>query len=225
MKVFISRICDENSSFRKILTEKGIALCDESLIDFSPLNFQIPQDYEWLFFYSKKGVYFFFHANPILSTNIKIAALGKGTAAKIIQYFGQEPDFIGDGIPETCAATFKKLAAGKRVIFVRAEESKKSIQNLLNDHLTVLELIAYKNVSKVEFSKTDADILVFTSSLNAETYLKKYPVEKNQILAAIGKPSANTIEALGYKNVFCSDSPDETALAKLVLKIFENNKP
>jgi len=225
MKVFISRICDENSIFRKILTEKGISLCDESLIDFSPLDFQVPDDYDWLFFYSKKGVSFFFQANPRLSSKVKIGSIGKGTAKAVLHYFGKEPDFIGDGIPETCAADFKKIAAGQRVIFIRAEESKKSIQNLLKDELTVMELIVYKNVPKIDFAKTDADILVFTSSLNAETYLKKYPAEKNQILAAIGKPSAETIEALGYKDVFCSDSPDETALADLVLKIFENNKP
>jgi uroporphyrinogen-III synthase len=225
MKVFISRICDENSIFRKILTEKSIALCDESLIDFSPLDFHLPQDYDWLFFYSKKGVEYFFAANPKLSNLVKIAALGMGTAAGVLQYAAKTPDFSGDGIPESTAESFKKIAAGQRVLFVRAMESKKSVQNLLSRELTVLELIAYKNVPKIDFAKADADILVFTSSLNAETYLKKYPAEKNQILAAIGKPSAESIAALGYKDVFCSDSPDETALADLVLKIFENNKP
>ena len=225
MKVFISRICDENSIFRKILTEKGIALCDESLIDFSPLDFQVRQDYDWLFFYSKKGVEYFFAANPKLSNLVKIAALGMGTAAGVLQYAAKTPDFTGDGIPESTAESFKKIAAGQRVLFVRAMESKKSVQNLLSRELTVMELIAYKNVPKTDIKKSDADVLVFTSSLNAETYLKKYPAEKNQILAAIGKPSAESIAALGYKDVFCSDSPDETALADLVLKIFENNKP
>jgi uroporphyrinogen-III synthase len=221
MKVFISRICDENSIFRKILTEKGIALCDESLIDFSPLDFQVPDDYDWLFFYSKKGVEYFFAANPKLSNLVKIAALGMGTAAGVLQYAAKTPDFTGDGIPESTAESFKKIAAGQRVLFVRAMESKKSVQNLLSRELTVLELIAYKNVPKTDIKKSDADVLVFTSSLNAEAYLKKYSPKKNQQLAAIGKPTIETMALMGFTDVFCADSPQEASLADLVLKIFQ----
>jgi uroporphyrinogen-III synthase len=221
MKVFISRICDENSIFRKILTEKGIALCDESLIDFSPLDFQVPDDYDWLFFYSKKGVEYFFAANPKLSNLVKIAALGMGTAAGVLQYAAKTPDFSGDGIPESTAESFKKIAAGQRVLFVRAMESKKSVQNLLKDELTVMELIVYKNVPKTDIKKSDADVLVFTSSLNAEAYLKKYSPEKNQQLAAIGKPTVETMALMGFRDVFCADSPQEASLADLVLKIFQ----
>jgi uroporphyrinogen-III synthase len=225
MKVFISRNCAADSIFRNILTEKGIAVSAESLIDFSPLDFQLPEAFDWIFFYSKKGVEYFFNANPKLSNLVKIAALGMGTAAGVLQYTAKIPDFTGDGIPDTTAKSFKKIAAGQTVLFVRAMESKKSVQNLLSRELTVLELIAYKNVPKNDIIKSDADVLVFTSSLNAEAYLKKYSPEKNQQLAAIGKPTVETMALMGLRDVFCADSPDEASLADLVLKIFQKNKP
>jgi uroporphyrinogen-III synthase len=225
MKVFISRDWVHGGIFRKILTEKGIELCAESLIDFSPLDFRLPEVFDWIFFYSKKGVEYFFDANPKLSTDVKIAALGTGTASAVLNYSGKEPDFTGDGNPETTADAFKKIALAKKVLFIRALESKKSVQNLLANDISVSELIVYKNVPKKDISESNADILLFTSSLNAEAYLKKYPLKQYQQLAAIGKPTAETLATMGYTQVYCAESPDENALANLILKIFENNKP
>jgi uroporphyrinogen-III synthase len=225
MKVFISRKLNDNSIFKEKLNSKGVEIVDESLLEFSPLNFELPQGFDWIFFYSKNGVEFFFNNISTLNSNVKLAAIGPATAEALLKIRDINADFIGDGIPETTAEAFKKIAAGKTVLFVRAEQSKKSIQEILLNELKVLELIVYKNVPKVNFTKSDADILIFTSSLNAETYFKKYTLEKNQQLAAIGKPTAETISMIGYSNVYCAIHPDEISLATLVLKIFENYKP
>jgi uroporphyrinogen-III synthase len=225
MKVFISRKLSEHSIFKEKLSSKGVEVVDESLLEFSPLNFEIPQNFDWIFFYSKNGVEFFFQKKVMLSSNVKLAAIGAATSDVIFKHSGLKADFIGDGIPETTAEAFKKIAAEKTVLFVRAEASKKSIQQILINELNVLELIVYKNVPKNDFPKSDANILLFTSSLNAEAYLKKYPLDSNQQLAAIGKPTAETLMAMGYTEVYITDSPDENALSNLILKISENNKP
>lgn len=138
------------------------------------------KSFDCLFFYSKKGVEYFFVTKPELSKHIKIAALGTGTASAVLNTTGKTPDFKGDGNPESTAASLKNVAVGQKVLFVRARESKKSIQQLLANKLTVLELIVYKNVPKNDIQKSDADILFFTSAMYAEAYLKKYMAEKHQ---------------------------------------------
>jgi len=225
MIVFISRDCDVNCVFSKILNEKGISVVAKSLVDFSPVDFQLPNAFDWIFFYSRRAASYFFLANPSLSPKTRYATIGAGTAAELKLHIGKVPDFTGDGVPETTASSFKNVALGQTVLFVRAESSKKSIQQLLANELNVLELIVYKNVPKTTVTKTDADILLFTSSLNAEAYLKTHSPEKNQLIAAIGRPTLETIQSMGYQQVYAAENPDENSLAMLIIEIFKNNKP
>ena len=107
-KIFISRQLQKESIFRKRLQESGFEVLAQSLIDFFPESFlKLPQA-DWLFFYSKKGVQFFFKNKPKnFSKKTKWAAMGEGTATALAHQ-NISLDFIGDGSPETTAMNFFK---------------------------------------------------------------------------------------------------------------------
>ncbi len=219
MTVFISREIDEDSFFYKKLRERGVDINGQSLVVFSPLSFHLPAAFDWLFFYSKTGAEYFFKrigTEPIFA---KIAALGPGTASAILEFGKRKADFVGDGTPEQNAKDFKITAAGQTVLFVRAADSRQSVQTLLKDAVAVLEIVVYENKIVENVPEINADILVFTSTLNARAYLNRHSLKAYQQVVAIGKPTAEALQELGVKKVAMAVSPYESALADAVLML------
>ena len=87
MKVFITRNLAPDSPLKSRLEASQILLTGISLIAFQPCFFPPLPLVDWLFFYSKNGVkYFFEQTNNSLSSDVKIAAMGAGTAKVVTQY-------------------------------------------------------------------------------------------------------------------------------------------
>ena len=227
-KVFISRPLKKNSIFLKTLNGNGLEIIGQSLIHFSPVPFSTIPTTDWLFFYSKNGVKFFFEQvqkSPSFQKDIggkKWAAMGKGTATAFVKY-GINPDFIGDGKPSSTAEQFQAVAANQTVLFIQAKTSKKSIQKLLNKQTTIKELVVYDNQIKSDFELPYFDVLVFTSPLNAQAYFEKYPLQKPQSIIAIGNTTAKALLKLGVKKVSIAAKPTEKEMAKIVLQSIENS--
>jgi len=221
MQVFISRSLDKESIFAKTLSEKGIGIEAQSLVEFSALVFELPPHFDWLFFYSKTGVEFFFKQVNLdqLPNNVKIAGLGPATAHRVQIISGRTPDFIGNGTPEQSASEFSKIAKGQTVLFARAADSRQSVQLLLQSDINVIEIIVYKNKIIDNVAATSANIMVFTSPLNAEAYFKKHKLTTVQQVIAIGNTTEKALQALGVKKIIVAESPDESALAVEVLKV------
>lgn len=222
MKIFISRKLEPNSIFKQKLSTLSLEIEDYSLVEFKTHPFELPKEYDWLFFYSKTGVSYFFRQIHKFLSSTKIAALGPGTAEAIEKIFGIVPDFVGNGIPEETAKLFAEKASGQKVVFIRAEESRKSVQSILQNQVTASDVIAYNNIAKAQVDKIDADILVFTSPLNAKAYFSKYSLESFQEVIAIGQTTAEALNTLGINHPFISELPSEESLAELVKTLMEN---
>ena len=220
-QVFISRDLREESLFKTILEREGFSVEGLSLIQFFPLAFEAPQPVDWLFFYSKKGLQFFFEGlskeEQHYFSNKAIATLGKSTRKAAIQ-LGLEVAFSGDGNAQNTSVDFLKFAMGKRVLFPRAAQSLKSVQAKLEEKVEVLDLIVYENVPKTNFSVKKADYLVFTSPMNARTYFKKRQYLPFQKVVAIGTTTEQALKYLGLNDVICSPEPSEIALATLIIQ-------
>ena len=229
-KIFISRNLTTTSPFKKELAGMAMEIIGQSLIQFSPTPFTTLPKVDWIFFYSKNGVKYFLEmvkSSPAFSRKmVKWAVMGKGTAEALATYQIQ-PDFIGNGRPKATAQAFGEIAKGQKVLFPRAKNSKKSIQNLLRTQLAVNDLIVYENEVKANFTIPYCDVLVFTSPLNAKAYFQKYPLKTKQKIIAIGKTTEKTLQQLGIKNSLIAAKPSETALAKAVQAILkiENCNP
>ncbi len=226
-KIFISRVLKKNSLFLKTLNGSDLEIIGASLIQFSPVYFSLIPKADWLFFYSKNGVKFFFEQvqkESDFQKEIpfrKWGVMGKGTAAALEKY-GVHPDFIGTGNPTSTAQQFQALYPNSSVLFVQAKTSKKSVQLLLGQQIQSKELIVYDNQIKSNFELPYCKILVFTSPLNAKAYYEKHPIDKAQSVIAIGKTTAKALTALGIKKVVIADKPTEKEMAKKVLATVSN---
>ncbi|MFK7949520.1 MAG: uroporphyrinogen-III synthase [Saprospiraceae bacterium] len=220
MKVYITRNIKETDFFKTALEKVGFAVFGESLIEFSVIDFDLNLEADWLFFYSKNGVRFFFNqlndrALDIIK-NKKIGTIGNGTAKLLKQQYQIEPNFIGTGEPLQTSKAFAQKAAGQKVIFPRAKQSKKSIQTQLSKVIQVIDLIVYENRPKSNINVPESDCLVFTSPMNARVYFENYDLKSNQKVVAIGQTTGNELLKIGIKNIVIAKSPNERGLVESV---------
>jgi uroporphyrinogen-III synthase len=219
MKVFISRTLAADSVFRTHLTQAGFEVFGESLVRFSDVPFVVAPDADWIFFYSKTAVSFFFkNVDFSFFKQKKIAAIGAATAFFLKEKYGIAAEFIGTGEPTTTAAAFEKEAQGKKVLFPRAETSQQSVQLLLSDKIEVSDIVVYRNEMRRDFERVEADILVFTSPLNARAFVaRQVDFLPHQTVVAIGTTTQKALLSLGFKNITLAQTPTEAALAEAVL--------
>lgn len=215
-KIFISRPAPPESAFRRLLEPQGFEVDGRSLVAFSAVPFVLPTSFDWVFFYSSHGVRFFFdqvaQTEVALPQTTRFGAIGPATARLV-----ETVHFVGDGVPETTAEAFRKVAAGKRVLFPRAAHSKQSVQLLLDNSVEALDLVVYQNEPLREVVLSDAAALIFTSPLNAQAYFSKHRLLSGQKVFAIGQTTARALSDLHIVPEAVAPQPSEEALANLVL--------
>jgi hydroxymethylbilane synthase len=214
-KVFISRDLSERDFFYRILHRAGFALEARSLVDIQPLDFELTVQPDWLFFTSKNGVRHFFDRISFSPDDTpKIGAINAGTAAAI-KALGMEVAFQGM-VSDTrqVAEAFAEQAEGL-IVLPQAQNSRKVIESALPE---AISLSVYSNQPIQVVPATDAKILVFTSPLNAEVYLKQHILQSGQNIVAIGSPTAVAIRQLGYTCVEAYD-PMPWSLADVVMQL------
>jgi len=220
MKVFITRSLNPDSPLRA-LQEMGVALNGYSLLKFIPLAFDIIPASDWIFFYSKTGVRFFFEhirdREMAIDPGMKIAAIGPGTAQAIKSY-GHLVHFEGTGDPVETAGSFDALPGNASVTFVRARQSKHSVKQYLRKTRVTYDLVVYDNVPDPVVLAEEADIVVVTSSMNARACFSKGVPDLCRHVIAIGNPTAETLRGMKIPCTI-SPSPDEAAILSEITRI------
>lgn len=214
---FISRNLKRGSAFRQILEARGIEVSGRSLIRFEAVPFQLVPDADWIFFYSPRGVRYFFQQLPPnkLWKSTQFAAIGPATARVAEKYVGT-CDFVGTGEPATTAEDFLEAASGHSVLFPQARHSRQSVQRLINGAITASSLVVYDNQPISAVPALYVEVLAFTSPLNARIYFKYHQVQAGQWVVAIGEPTAAACRAEKILPVV-SEKPSESGLAEAVL--------
>ena len=191
-----------------------------SLVHFEGVSFQQVPLADWIFFYSSRGVQYFFEglaqAGLSLPAGVRLAALGQGTARALARY-GQRAAFSGAGDPGPTARAFARQAAGQQVLFPRARRSRRSVQQALGDAIRAIDLVVYDNRPAADIPAGPFDVLVFTSPLNAEAYFAQHSLSPGQRIVAIGATTAAALEALGAGKVIVAEAPTEAALAEAAM--------
>lgn len=217
-KVFITRPAPPESVIRQRLEPKGFEVTGQSLVEFTAVPFVLPPAFDWVFFYSGQGVRFFFEglakSGTVLPETVRFAAMGPGTARLL-----EKTDFAGDGVPETTAAAFAEIAAGQRVVFPHATNSRQSVQHILKNVVKLLDLVVYQNTPLAEIPVSDAEALVFTSPLNTQAYFSKHALRAGQKVLAIGATTARALLELNIEPHAVAQQPSEEALAQLILEL------
>jgi len=219
--VFITRDVSESNYFYRAMAARGIAVEGRSLIRIFPiinkLDPYILKYVNWIFFGSKNGIENFFRLQPRLSKRTKFAVIGRGSE-EMLRQFGYAPDFSGErlGIDmEQIATEFAKIAAGTTVLIPRAKDSLETFQQSLTADTKIINLPVYQTRIDTDVSKSNANVLIFTSPSNVEAYFADNLVDPDQKIICIGRSTAKKIEGLGLSYTL-PYSPDEIGLAEAV---------
>jgi uroporphyrinogen-III synthase len=222
MSIFISRNIAENSLFSSKLKEHNIETKGFSLLKLTALPFEEIPKSDWIFFYSKNAVQFFFEEiknKKIPIPNVKWAAIGKISAQEVARSTNHI-DFIGNGNPIETAQNFQLLAQNNHVLFPCALHSRHSIQAFLQNDIVGINLPIYKNETAENILKLAEDLLIFTSPMNAEAYFSKFTLENHQTTLAIGQTTAATLRKMTGQEPIIAEETTENALAEAVILFF-----
>lgn len=219
--IFISRSVESTSPLRN-LEHLGHQLIDQSGVIITPVPLTSFAETAWLFFYSQNGIKCFFdqldEGQKSRISEKKIGVMGTASAALIKQLMNKDADFIASSDAQGDATNFEIITRGQSILFVAAANSKKRFQKP-GDNLHH-ELIIYQNEIMHGAQLPQADIYIFTSPLNSESYLSSNILPKGAELVAIGPSTAKMLETFAPNNkIWICASPEEASLYHLIIKI------
>ncbi len=106
------------------------------------------------------------------------------------------------------------------ILFPAARHSRQSVMSLLAGKFHCIHLEIYDNRPVDDPSHVDAEVLVFTSPLNAQAYLARHKPAESQRVVAIGETTARALREAGIAEVSVSGEASEEALARTVLGLW-----
>src|SRR5690606_25831679 len=222
--VFISREISEHSYFYRAMAHNNIRVDGESLIRIYPiinrLDPFILKHVDWIFFNSKNGIENFFSLEPRLSKKTKFAVVGRGSEAMLKQY-GHVAAYTGqdEGIDTAeIGRAFAALNPNTTVLFPCAKGSYRTIQSQMTEDIKVIDLPVYETVLADDVSKSNADVLIFTSPSNVDAYFANNLIDPGQKVISIGYSTGKKLEEYGVSYTL-PYSPDEIGLAEAVFAI------
>jgi uroporphyrinogen-III synthase len=155
-----------------------------------------------------------------LPKKAKFGVLGRGSE-DALRYFGKKADFNGEeeGIDtKDIAKEFALVANGSRVLFPSAKGSLRTIQKALSADTKIVELTVYETVPEEDVSQSYAEVLIFTSPSNVESYFVNNLLEPDQQVICIGKSTGKKFDEMGVKYAL-PYSPDEVGLSEAVFAL------
>jgi uroporphyrinogen-III synthase len=208
MTVFISRNLKVNSPLLRWADTTDNTVTSHSYLAFEPVRFIPPTDADWWFFYSPRAVQFGLRGVGEMSHQTRLAAMGPGTAEYLLNGIGRV-DFQGDGNPERTAKLFSEIAAGQRVFFPRAKQSRLSVQTALADQIRVLDAVCYDNIPAPASAPIKADVYIFTSPLNVAAYVDHQPLPDKARVIAIGPSTGAALLERGIECTWPEEASEE----------------
>ena len=143
--------------------------------------------------------------------------MGEGTAAAWTAH-GLTVAFVGRGSPVEVAGQFVGVAAGQRVGFLQAAQSKTSIAQLLGPEIAATEVVTYESIERGDVRTPGVEVALLTSPRSASAFLEVYARAHGGETAAamdiysIGPTTAAAVAALGYRNAGVAPQPSVAAL-------------
>lgn len=215
MRVFISRKRNQVEDLCRELETSGYDVEAISMIRTEPAEMPdtLP-DTDWIFFSSAESVHFFFEKYHRVD-NRKFGAVGASTAQQLCLF--AHVDFTGNASDiENTASEFAALTRGKTVLFPGSERSLRSIQKYKPQH-EVVDLVCYRTIPQPVQIK-EADIYVFSSPSNVESFFTVNRPPGNARYIAFGKSSANKLSEYGISQAIIPESLHVSELVNTIKK-------
>ncbi|MBE9166653.1 uroporphyrinogen-III C-methyltransferase [Pleurocapsales cyanobacterium LEGE 06147] len=231
--ILVTRAAKQSSQFKDLLQQQGATVIDMPALAITPpsswegLDRAIANlnDFDWLILTSANGVEYFFNRLAALGNDvralagIKIAVVGKKTAATLKQK-NLQPDFIPpDFVADSLVEHFPETLSDRQILFPRVETGGREVlvKQLSDRGAKVVEVAAYQSNCPREIEphawfalqQRQVDVITFASSKTVKNFarltekaLKADPKETvqsllaNVTLASIGPQTSQTCEEL-----------------------------
>ncbi|MGB0932689.1 MAG: uroporphyrinogen-III synthase [Lishizhenia sp.] len=206
------------TTFKEKLRVAQFNVFTRSFIRFESVPFEVsPDEFEWIFFTSKRSVDFFLKGVSFSLKNHKIACIGEATANHLnakgirVEFYGKNA-----GNPEEVAKEFLPLLKDNRVFLPLSSKSKKTISNKIPT-AQKLECVVYITLLNSVELKGKFEYLVFTSPSNAEGFLQQNRIDAKQTVIAWGNSTRDYLEG---KNVIVNHTLDTSSFNELESFLF-----
>src|SRR6266850_6917092 len=229
-RIVVTRTRDQASQLSRQLIELGADVMEIPTIKIAP-----PDDhqalvdalvgigsYDWLVFTSPNGVtaffdYFFKTYQDIRDLGaLRIAAVGPGTAAKLVELHLKVDLMPDEYVTRKIASAFASFESieNLKVLLARAQVANRELPTALEERGAIVDDIAcYKTVPETEdrngtaarLSAVGADWITFTSSSTVENFHARFDLPKltkqfpNLKLASIGPETTKALSTLALK--------------------------
>jgi hydroxymethylbilane synthase len=214
-KIWISRSLNEDSIFKKLLTNFGNEVVGKSLIDKKTITQTSLPNCDWIFINSAYAFDSILNLRAEFDSK-KIAAFGKATA-KYLQKNGINVEFVGKGSPENVANSFANLILTDDVVFFPSSDvSLGSVQEKIPEANKVVK-VTYKTTFNNALIDNQ-DYLVFTSPSNVAAFLVCNAFQNEKIIS-IGSSTTTALKNAGVDSVYQSYESSELSLADSVLSL------
>ncbi len=214
--VLITRDLKEDSFFKNVLEGNGYKVEGVSFIETKKVNILSVPQADWVFFASSNAVDYFFNQNPELKAKTKFGVIGKSTEQELKKH-NRNAAFVGSvNDTKVVGKKFAKTVGDETVLFPQAKGGLRTIQQQFEDASKLTDLVVYETVKKENAKLPDAEILVFTSPSNVESFFEKTKISPSQKVIAIGKSTEKKLTEHGVENCLLPASFDEVGLAEAV---------
>ncbi len=192
--ILVTRATEQSSKFTNLLQQQGATVIEMPALTITPPSSWVDLDraiatiseFNWLILTSANGVNYFFERLATLGkdsrilSGIKIAVVGKKTAAVLRQQHLQ-PDFIPpDFVADSLVDNFPEDLNRKKILFPRVETGGREVlvKELTDRGAEVIEVAAYQSKcpEKIELAAWRAlqqkqiDIVTFASSKTVKNF-------------------------------------------------------
>jgi uroporphyrinogen-III synthase len=217
--IFLSSNSDSSLPIVDFCNKNGILLARRSFISFQQVPFEVPGDWEVVFFSSPRSFDFFASDDFSLESNQQIACIGSETRNHI-ESKGYVVSFFGEnaGNPKEIANQFKEWLGLRRALFPQSTRSNKSIEAELPEAQKI-SLMVYETVEDPILFRTAFSIYIFTSPSNYLSFISLNSIPNEAKILAWGTTTAQVIINSGKPVDFILKTSTYSELHRILLKL------
>ncbi len=249
-KIIIStRPLDANDELPQLLKGAGSKVISMPMIQISPVHLNSSEieklknlkQFHWIIFTSKNGVVSFFkqlievNGNTVLPTSVKLAAIGKKTAAEL-DYYGYAPHLSGTN--NTSEELIDELIEkhhpqNQNILLPIGNLADNSIENRLSETNKVCRINIYNTEppaaanSKImdAVAGNKYDLLVFTSPSTFKNFCRFYGSKNLSELkiASIGTTTTNAIKEHGATPLITAQKSNAEGRYQAIIDYYKKN--
>jgi len=212
--VLITRSAEQASQFRSLLEQAGARAIEMPALVITPPSSWDELDnaiahldrFDWLILTSSNGVEYFFERlfaqgkDARALGGVKIAVVGKKTAASL-QAYGLQPDFIPPNfVADSLVESFPEQLEGKKVLFPRVETGGREVlvKELTSKGVQVKEVPAYQSGCPTQMApealdalqNQTVDVITFASSKTVKHFCQLWEMSLPGESASCSNPYA-----------------------------------